>query len=132
MSSLTFVKLSALPATFTPNTAYMISKADTDLFDLYVSSTDGLAVRHIANKADVLNGVIAVGPSAPALPSEHPLWWNTITGVLFIQYTKDGVTSWVEAMSNIAIPEFGGNGTANTMARSDHTHDTLVLKAAEW
>lgn len=132
MSSLTFLKLNTLPSTFTPNTAYMISKPDTQLFDLYISSTDGLTVRHIANNEDILSGVVAIGPTPPTLPSVHPLWWNTIDGVLFIQYTKEGVTSWVEAMSNIAIPEFAGSGTANTMARSDHVHDTLVLQAAEW
>ena len=132
MASLNFVKLTALPSTFTPNTAYMISKDGTDLFDLYVSSVDGTTVRNVATREDLLSGVIAMGATPPPLPSPHPLWWNTVSGVLFIQYHKSGVSSWVEAMSNIAIPEFAGTGTANTMARSDHTHDTLVLQVAEW
>ena len=49
MASLNFVKLTALPSTFTPNTAYMIGKDGTDLFDLYISSSDGTSIRQISN-----------------------------------------------------------------------------------
>lgn len=129
---LNFLKLNALPSTFVPNTAYLIAKAGTSFFDLYISSTDGSAVKHIANMDDMLGNTVLYADAPPTLPNKSPLWWNTATGVLFIQYVNGASQSWVEAISSVAIPEFAGTGTAITMSRSDHTHSSILLADAEW
>jgi hypothetical protein len=133
--ALKIVRVSALPEVVTPNTIYLLRNADdASLFDLYASDSTGQAVRHIATKSESVASVIIYSPTPPALPNPVRFWWNTADASLNVQYENEGTTVWVEAMPSIAVPDFDGTGTANTMARSDHDHDQTYAKIGnnEW
>lgn len=49
--------VNVLPGTFEATTLYMVKSADANLFDLYMSSNDGLSVRHIISKSDITSMV---------------------------------------------------------------------------
>jgi len=126
MSALTIVRVNALPLQTEANTLYLVKKTDT-LFDLYVTSSDGLSVRHVATQEDVLTQSVLFSQTPPALPQASRLWWNTVEGVLYIQYDDGDSVNWVEANPAPLYPEFGGTGSSNTMARADHNHDETYV-----
>jgi len=133
--ALKIVRVLTLPEEIQPNTIYLVRNPDDSaLFDLYASDTEGLTIRHIATKKEIISSVVIYSPTAPDLPTPVPFWWNTTDGSLNIQYTVDEETIWVEAAPSILVPDFAGTGEANTMARSDHNHDTVYVSIAqkEW
>ncbi len=94
MSSLTFHKLNELPQIFDANSVYMVVKPDTTLFDLYVTSEDGLTIRQVASAGDSFSTFVIKSATQPQLPSSYAFWENTTTGDLYYQKTKDGLVSW--------------------------------------
>jgi len=89
------------------NSANVIASA---AFDKANSSGGGLSVN--------------VGPSAPSLPNVGNMWWDTITGRLFIYYTDIDSSQWVEASPAASIidyetlttPIFNKANSANVLA----------------
>lgn len=134
MSTFTITKVNALPGVLAANTLYAIPSATADLFDLYLSDKTGTSAKHISGQAETLNSVVVFGDVAPALPCKSPLWWNTSSGTMYIQYNDGASTNWVEAIPSIPVPDFAGTGVAGTMARSDHDHDATYAKIGinEW
>lgn len=135
MSNLRIVKVNSLPVTPDPNTMYLVPvTGSADLFDTYLTNTDGTVVRHIATQDETLASTVLYGPTPPPLPNKTKLWWDTTSGALHIQYSSGENYAWVEAMPSIAVPEFAGTGSASTMARSDHDHDEVYVQigANEW
>lgn len=130
--ALNIVRVNALPDPVAASTIYLVKGSASDAVDIYVTSEDGLQVRHVPTKDEILSGVILYSTVAPALPSATPLWYDISTLTLFVQYNDGTTTAWVEAIPSIAVPDFAGNGTANTMARSDHTHNSIEVVLAEW
>lgn len=45
--------VNALPGSYTASTLYMVKSAEAGLFELYMSTNDGSAVRHIINKGEI-------------------------------------------------------------------------------
>ena len=45
--------VNTLPVTYTASTLYMVKGAEAGLFDLYMSTNDGAAVRHIISKTEI-------------------------------------------------------------------------------
>lgn len=132
MSTLSIAKVTALPLVYAANTLYLLAGAAPDVVELYLSSNDGSSVRHIPTKEDVLSSSVIFSATTPSTDTASRLWWNMATAALFIRYDDGTTVSWVEAIPSIAVPEFGGNGTDSTMARSNHWHDTIVLQKADW
>jgi hypothetical protein len=118
------------PAQIEANTLYFVKDAnDAALIQLYLSSIDGTSTKRVMSKEDFISDAILFASETPALDVSNNLWYNTIEGSLYIKY-DDGVTvSWIEAMPSVAMPEFAGNGSASTVARSDHNHDTTYAKS---
>jgi hypothetical protein len=50
---LTIKKVAALPGSYTPSTMYLVSTADADRFDMYVSSADGSTIKHLITKSEI-------------------------------------------------------------------------------
>lgn len=46
-------KVTALPGTYEASTMYLVQGAEAGLMDIYVSSSDGLSVRHIISKSEI-------------------------------------------------------------------------------
>lgn len=46
-------KVTALPGTYEASTMYLVQGSEAGLMDLYVSSSDGLSVRHIVSKSEI-------------------------------------------------------------------------------
>lgn len=134
MSGLFVVKVNTLPLELAANTLYLVKSSVAGLFDFYVTDIAGTAVRHISTQAETISAVMYYGETEPDANSTFKLWWNTEELVLYIKHTVGANAVWVENTPNVAIPEFAGNGTANTMARSDHHHnDTYAtIGANEW
>ena len=132
MSHLRIVKCAALPLNYTQDTLYLVKAPTSPVIEVYVSSNDGESISHVSTMQDILEASVAYSPTPPEFPCAARFWWDTSTGALFVQY-DDGLSSmWVEAMPSIAVPEFGGNGEAETMARSDHWHEGVLLMKNEW
>lgn len=53
MAILKIRKVSALPGTYEASTLYMVKSAEAGLFDMYLSTDDGSAVRHMLTKPEV-------------------------------------------------------------------------------
>lgn len=132
MSSLTFKKVNALPLTYTPSTMYMVKTARPGIAEIFISDNTGTSVMHLSTSEDILQESVLFSVTAPSTDTTSKFWWKTDTGALFVLYDDGTDVNWVEASPSIAVPEFDGNGTANTMARSDHWHDSLVLQEAAW
>lgn len=109
-----------------PNTMYFVQSTEDGIFDIYLSDEAGTVVRRSANEQHILQNYITIADVAPALPCKTQLWWSSATAALCIQYEViEGTYAWVEIIPSFSIPEFAGNGTANTMSRSDHYHYSL-------
>lgn len=132
MSQLQFKKVGVLPNTLEPNTLYFVPSDDPGLLDIYLSDKDGTSTKHTIKAPDILSKAVVFSDEPPELPTESPLWWDTGSGAMYIQYDDGDSVNWVEAMPSIAVPDFAGTGSANTMARSDHYHDGVPMIAAEW
>lgn len=102
--------------------------------ELWLTSADGSTISHLPTQAEILSSTVAYQDLPPALPNEIPFWMNTSTFTLYVQYDDGRSVQWVEAIPSHHVPEFGGNGTAETMSRSDHHHDETYAKigAMEW
>lgn len=131
MSSFVIEKVLALPEVLQPNTIYAVASSVPDHFDLYVTGIDASTIKRIPTQAETLLSVVALSDDPPAIPCKSPLWWDTGSGTLYVQYHDGETTTWVEAIPSIAVPDFAGSGTANTMARSDHNHDGTYFKLGE-
>lgn len=131
MASSKFFKVLALPSTLVANAFYAVGKTG-NLVDLYVVNSAGTIARKLDPTDDVIATMIATGTTAPAPASTKAVfWWNPNTGTLFYRYNNSGNPQWVEAMPSQVVPQFAGNGTANTMSHSDHYHTTLDIES-QW
>lgn len=128
MAELKIDKVLSLPAVLAANTLYLVKSATPDLFDVYMSNSDGSAARHLATKDEVTSSVVLFGTTPPPLPNPVLLWWNTAEGTMYVQYNDGEQVYWVEAISSVAVPDFAGSGEASTMARSDHNHDNRYAR----
>ncbi len=127
-------KVAALPQTLEPNGIYFVKNATG--FDLYVADKTGASTSKLDIADEVTANLVATAPTAPD-PETSPavMWWDSSSGTLFVKYESNGVKTWVEAQPTQPIPQFGAtgglNGVADTMARSDHEHNHLVVEA-DW
>jgi hypothetical protein len=55
MTTLNIERLNALPSEITPSTLYILKGSESDLAELYFSSEDGLTVRHLINKEEIID-----------------------------------------------------------------------------
>ena len=53
MTQLRIERVLALPETKTGSTFYIVKSADTDLAEVYFTSTDGTEIRHLINKSEI-------------------------------------------------------------------------------
>lgn len=137
--SLNIKKVNAVPVVdgsgkYPVDTLFFVASQTAGLVDIYLSSSDGAELKHVSTQDETISKAIIFSETAPALPSTSKFWFDEVTFTLYVQY-NDGVSAqWVEAIPSYVVPEFAGTGTANTMARSDHNHDTTYLSigALEW
>lgn len=133
--SLKIIRVTSIPEVRTGNTIYLLKNAENPaLFDFYATNSDGTELLHVATQAETLSSALLYSPTPPPLPNPTKFWWNTADGSLNVQYEAGETVVWVEAMPSIPVPDFDGTGEANTMARSDHNHDTTYAKVGqhEW
>lgn len=124
-------KVAALPAIFEANTMYAVADGVAGL-KLFISSDDALSVRHLPTSDEMISSVIVFSETPPALTVPQLFWWDATTGSLCIKYNDGDRQQWVESAPSIPFPAFGGNGEAETMARSDHWHNSVRVENAEW
>ncbi len=115
-----------------PSTLYLVKGETIGRLKIYVSDSLGENLLEASNDADIFSSYITVSETTPALPHSRQLWWNSTNGTLYVQYDDGTTLSWVEAVSSVKIPEFAGNGEANTMSRSDHWHEGVMLSKSDW
>ena len=132
MTSLIVKRVNALPMVYSANTLYLVKTSRPGIMEMYLSNAAADSVFHLSTADDVLQESVLFSNTAPSIDTTSKLWWKTDTATLFVLYDDGDSKNWVEASPNIAVPEFDGNGVADTMARSDHWHDSLVLQGAEW
>lgn len=135
MATSTIFKVNTLPLVFQPNAVYAVADG-VDRFKFYMANSAGDAVRRVDQTQEVLDQVVAVSDTAPDLStSKARFWFDSSRGLLFVRYENDDNPIWVEAQTSAQLPEFAGTGglfgVADTMARSDHQHDHLVIEA-DW
>lgn len=135
MATTVIHKVSALPGVLVANAMYAVADGP-DRFKFYIADNTGAAARRVDQTQEVLDQVVAISDTAPNLTtSKARFWLNSTTGVLYIRYDNAGNPIWMEAQSSAQIPEFAGTGglygVADTVARSDHEHDHLVIEA-DW
>lgn len=124
-------KVLALPATLAANTIYFVPGSRTGLLDIYVSDSAGDVAYRTTSTSDV-DSIYSTAEVAPAISGHEMFWWDPTSGSLMVKYNDGTSTNWIEASPAVAIPAFAGTGVSDTMARSDHTHDSIVLVACEW
>lgn len=119
MAEIRISRVLALPATLAASTIYIIQSAEAGLAELAFTNTDGSAVRHILNKADVAAMIASAvaslsgdGAASSALKLETA---RLINGVSF-DGTQDIVINAVDATARIASSE---KGAANGVATLD-------------
>ena len=134
---LSIVKLNAPPTPdgegkYPANTLFFV--ADGIFMQQYMSNSTGTAIKRLPLPSDINTGLPVFSDTPPDLPCAEKLWFNTAELTLYVQYDDGTVVDWVEALASIPIPEFAGTGSALTMARSDHNHDSTYLSigTAEW
>lgn len=115
------------------DTMYILGHAD-GTFDIYLTNSTGSEMRNAPTRQDIYDGIIIWSDTAPNVNVVQRFWYDTLNLVLYVKYTTDQGTDWVEAIPTYAVLEFAGSGNANTMARSDHDHDEVYVKigALEW
>lgn len=128
---LSFRKVVALPAVLAADTLYMIPDG-TDHLRIHMSTSDGTASFRIPTTNDIVGSMLYLGETAPVLPSTYAFWWDSSTGQLMVKYNDGTNENWIEATPATPVPAFGGDGIAETMSRSDHTHSRIVLESVEW
>lgn len=124
-------KVNALPAEFEANTMYAVADGAAAL-KVFISSDDALSVRNIPTSDEMMSSVILFSETAPALTVPQLFWWDTTVGCMYVKYNDGTRQQWIEGAPAIPFPAFGGNGTAETMSRSDHWHDTIRVESPEW
>lgn len=102
MSTLTFYKVVTLPITYAPNAAYMVSEPDADHFSLYISSADGLSIRHVANAVPASTSVAGIVQLSTAVDSESTTMAATPSAV---KQAYD-LAAQAQATSNDSIDPF--------------------------
>lgn len=135
--SLAIKKVLALPAPdgegkYPANTLYFLTTAKG--LEIHLTSADGTEIKHVPTQDEIQNTSVIFSDEAPALPTPQKLWYNTVEFVLYVQFFDGSAYHWVEAAPSYPVPEFAGNGVANTMSRSDHHHDEVYAKVGvtEW
>ena len=132
-ASLRFEKLNSVAGiVLFPNTMYLVESVDTNLLEIYVSNKEGTSYRRIADEPTILQSYITFSDNPPEFPCKTLLWYDTVNMAMFVKYEIGEFATWVELISSAPIPEFAGTGTASTMARSDHWHETIRLGKSEW
>ena len=124
-------KVITLPLEFEPNTLYAIPDGVTGL-KLYMSSDDGATVRSVPTSDELMSSMIVFSITAPAVEVPQLFWWDVSTGTLFVKYDDGDRVQWVEGSPSIPFPSFAGNGVAESMARSDHWHNTITVDEPQW
>ena len=124
-------KVLELPQTLTANTIYFVPGERSGMLDIYVSDDSGDVAYRTTSTSDITD-IYSTAETAPAISGNELLWWDPTTGSLMVKYNDGTSTNWIEATPAIAIPAFAGNGTAETMSRSDHFHSSVEMVACEW
>ena len=94
MKQLKIQKVLALPETLDTDTLYLLKNSEGDL-ELYTSFTSSEQTIKIPNKVEIINEVVIVSDTEPALPNTSPIWVNKTTGTLCVQQNVEGVDAWV-------------------------------------
>lgn len=133
--------LSALPdvAERAPSTLYLIPEGQTGL-RVYLTDKDNTVTRESSSRTETIALIAEYGQPITASVAPDPatakskFWLDDENLILYVLYDDGTTKAWVEAMSSVAIPEFAGTGSADTMARSDHNHDQTYAKilVVEW
>lgn len=121
MSSLRFFKLNEIPTVIDPNTVYLINNPELDLFDLYLSSSDGLTLKQVTS-GEKFDEFVIKSTVEPTLPSVYPFWLNTATGALYYQRTIEDVPSWSMLTNETPTPQQIGAEPAGTASALMATH----------
>lgn len=116
------------------DTMYFLYHPGDGTFDTYITNAAGTELARAPTRTDIYDGIIIWSDTTPAVNIPQRFWWDTTNLVLYVKYTTELATSWVEAIPTYAVLEFDGSGSANTMARSDHDHDGTYVKIGirEW
>lgn len=114
-----------------PHALYLVKETGAEFAQLYKANGEGTAVTLFSDRVDTNKALLHVGPAVPPQGSGHRLWYDDDKLVLYINLGTDDDT-WVTAFSAPTQSEFAGNGTADTMSRSDHYHNGVVVESPEW
>ena len=131
-TEMNFVKVPSLPAEFAANTFYLVAEGE-DLLSIYVTGNDAAVVRHIPLASEMAESTVVFAATAPDVATtKQRIWWETTTGSMFVRLGEGADSVWVEPTTNIVLPSFAGTGEADTMARSDHHHEGVMVHAIDW
>ncbi len=92
-------KVNSLPGVVEASTLYLVKSADSNLFDLYVSSNDGTSVRHIISKSDVqgmVNTAVAGASNIHVvadIAARNALAPTTVTQAVVVDATGDATVA---------------------------------------
>lgn len=117
---------------FAPHALYLYKKTGALYGQMYKANAAGTALTLFSDRVDVNKTIIHRGIAAPTPGQSTPLWYNTEELVLYVNIPVDGSDNWVEAFAVPTMPVFGGNGVAETMSRSDHTHAGVTVQNPTW
>jgi hypothetical protein len=90
---------------------------------------------------DLRSGAVSVGATPPASPNLGALWWDTVSGQLYVWYNDGNSTQWVISTNSNAVvpvastapPLMDGTaapGSSAAFACGDHRHPTDTSRAA--
>ncbi len=115
-------KVNTLPGTYEASTLYIVKSSEATLFELYMSTSDGTAVRHIYNKAEITAQIATSLASVnnatvvPTIAARNALAPTTNVFVLVADASGDptvnaGAASYVYDLTNtswVKIHEYEG------------------------
>lgn len=117
MINYTLVEASTLPETYKPNTIYVIHQPESTVFDLYISGADGITVTQVPTDGTPSTYIIEAD-AEPLIPSNFPLWRNSITWDIYARTKIKGLETWknvIDLMQDIVI----NNLTASRSSSAD-------------
>ena len=117
---------------FEPHALYLFKPQDAEFGKLYKANAAGPALILFSDAVDTKKSIVHKGITAPVAGTNTPLWYNTEDLTLYVNLPIEGVDNWVEAIAMPVMPDFAGNGEAETMARSDHYHTGTVVENPTW
>lgn len=122
--------------TYEPFTLFLVKEPTQEKAKFFKSNLAGDELTPFGDEIDdpkVIHRGDAVPEGSPK--SGFPLWYHTDLLKTFVNLAETlGVDDdvWVDSNPVPTLPAFGGNGEAETMARSDHWHDGARVVNPTW